>query len=147
MLKQGKSKKAFEHNVKTEVESGKPVKQSLAIAYDIKRRNSKKMAEGGTAILKENYDQQEDQPSSITEAIRRKKMAEGGMVDLDLNEEEHQPNGYDEQNRLAAHHDFEEDMDHLHQPLDSNEHTEEIDHDEHDMISALRARIRKKHLG
>lgn len=42
------SKKAFEQNVEREMDSGKPQKQALAIAYDIKRRNKrKKMAEGG----------------------------------------------------------------------------------------------------
>jgi hypothetical protein len=45
-LEHGKSKKAFEHNVKTEVKSGKPLKQSLAIAYSMKRKH-KKMAHGG----------------------------------------------------------------------------------------------------
>ncbi len=42
------SKKAFEHNIKAEVHAGKPVKQSLAIAFDIQRHNKKKkMASGG----------------------------------------------------------------------------------------------------
>lgn len=43
------SKKAFEHNIKAEMHSGKPQDQALAIAYDVKRRNAKKkkMAEGG----------------------------------------------------------------------------------------------------
>lgn len=46
---QGRSKKAFSKNVETEMEHGKPMKQSLAIAYDVKRKNSKrkKMAKGG----------------------------------------------------------------------------------------------------
>ncbi len=50
-LIKGKSPKAFEHNVKAEVHAGKPQKQALAIAYDIKRRSAKKkkMAEGGEA--------------------------------------------------------------------------------------------------
>lgn len=43
-----KSKQAFEHNIKTELESGKPKDQSLAIAYSVKRKpKKKKMAEGG----------------------------------------------------------------------------------------------------
>lgn len=44
-----KSKKAFDHNVEAEMESGKPKDQSLAIAYGVKRNNKgkKKMAEGG----------------------------------------------------------------------------------------------------
>lgn len=45
-LMKSKSKAAFEHNVKAEVGAGKPMKQSLAIAYAMKRK-SKKMSEGG----------------------------------------------------------------------------------------------------
>lgn len=41
MLKKGKSKKVFKENVATEVKSGKPVKQAVAIAYDVKRRSKK----------------------------------------------------------------------------------------------------------
>lgn len=43
-MMQGKSKKAFEHNIKAEVHAGKPVKQAVAIAYSEKREH---MAEGG----------------------------------------------------------------------------------------------------
>ncbi len=49
-LMQGKSKKAFSKNVETEMKAGRPQDQSLAIAYDIKRKNSKKkFAKGGVA--------------------------------------------------------------------------------------------------
>lgn len=50
-LSHGKSKKAFEHNVKAEYEAGKPLKQSLAIAYSVKRKG-KKMAKGGPVSAK-----------------------------------------------------------------------------------------------
>lgn len=49
-LIQSKSKKAFQKNVKTEMDAnpGKENRaQNLAIAYSIKRKNSKKMAHGG----------------------------------------------------------------------------------------------------
>lgn len=36
------SKKAFQRNVKTEVNSGKPIKQAVAIAYSVKRKAKKK---------------------------------------------------------------------------------------------------------
>ena len=36
------SKEAFRKNVKAEVNAGKPVKQSLAIAYAVKREAEKK---------------------------------------------------------------------------------------------------------
>lgn len=39
-LKEGKSEKAFKHNVKAEVAAGKPVKQAVAIAYAEKRKAS-----------------------------------------------------------------------------------------------------------
>ena len=48
-LFQSKSKKAFGKNVESEMKSGKPQDQALAIAYSIKRRNErKKMADGGS---------------------------------------------------------------------------------------------------
>ena len=46
-LKPGKSKKAFESNIKTEMHAGKPQDQALAIAYSVKRKKPKKMADGG----------------------------------------------------------------------------------------------------
>lgn len=46
-LMHGKSEKAFSKNVATEMDAGKPQKQSLAIAYSIKRKAQKKMAHGG----------------------------------------------------------------------------------------------------
>jgi len=36
-LKKSASPKAFKENIKTEVKAGKPVKQSVAIAYAVKR--------------------------------------------------------------------------------------------------------------
>lgn len=43
----GRSKKAFSKNIETEMESGKPKDQSLAIAYSVKRKAKKKYAAGG----------------------------------------------------------------------------------------------------
>lgn len=45
-LIKGKSKESFGKNVSTEMHAGKPMKQSLAIAYAMKRK-AKKMAMGG----------------------------------------------------------------------------------------------------
>ena len=42
MLKKSKSEKAFKENIRTEVKSGKPVKQAVAIAYSVKREAAKK---------------------------------------------------------------------------------------------------------
>lgn len=44
-LKQGSSKKAISENIKTEIKSGKPQKQAIAIALSIARRRKKKMSE------------------------------------------------------------------------------------------------------
>ena len=44
-LIKSKSEKAFKSNIKAEVKAGKPVKQAVAIAYDVKRRAKK--ADGG----------------------------------------------------------------------------------------------------
>lgn len=41
----GKSKKSFSHNVESEMDSGKPQKQAVAIAY---AKRKEKMASGGT---------------------------------------------------------------------------------------------------
>lgn len=42
MLKKSASKKAFESNIRTEVKSGKPVKQAVAIAYSVQKEAKKK---------------------------------------------------------------------------------------------------------
>lgn len=58
-LMKGKSEKAFGHNVAAEMHAGKPQKQSLAIAYAVKRRMGKKMAAGGM-VPKEDLAKEHD---------------------------------------------------------------------------------------
>jgi len=41
-LKKSTSKKAFSSNIKAEMAAGKPQRQAVAIAYDVKRRASGK---------------------------------------------------------------------------------------------------------
>jgi hypothetical protein len=41
-LIKSKSEQAFKKNIKTEVKSGKPIKQAVAIAYSEKREAAKK---------------------------------------------------------------------------------------------------------
>lgn len=41
-LIKSKSRKTFEENIKTEIKSGKPTKQAIAIAYATKREVAKK---------------------------------------------------------------------------------------------------------
>lgn len=74
-LIQKKSKKAFEHNIKAEMEAGKPQKQSLAIAFSVKRK-PKKMAKGGEAQL----NAMEVTPDKGYGKIIRVGMAEGGSI-------------------------------------------------------------------
>lgn len=54
-LKEGASKGAFESNLKTEVHSGKPLNQALAIAFSKKRESMRrrKMWRGGVACMNE----------------------------------------------------------------------------------------------
>ena len=49
-LIKGKSEKAFKENIRTEVKAGKPVKQAVAIAYDVQRRAQGKK-DGGNVSL------------------------------------------------------------------------------------------------
>lgn len=46
-LKYGKSKKTLQENIKTEIAHGKDPKQAAAIAYSVRRKAMKKMADGG----------------------------------------------------------------------------------------------------
>jgi hypothetical protein len=41
-LKKGKSKAAFQSNIRAEIAAGKPQKQAVAIAYAVKRKGKKK---------------------------------------------------------------------------------------------------------
>lgn len=201
-LIKSKSKKAFEHNLKAELEAGKPKDQSLAIAYSVQRKNKpKKMAAGGPvadeeamespeheasespeaekaehsevsidsltpeeiAMIHEHRaheamespeeeaaehtedEMEEDEHPSVASAImaKRKKMANGGMVDLNKNSEEDLNN--EDQMSFKAGLKEQYDLDQLDpQPMDSNEHGDEIDSDKHDMISMIRKKIASK---
>lgn len=71
-LVQGKSKKALEKNIKTEIEHGKPPKQAVAIAYAVKRKN---MAKGGG--LYENIHAKRERIKKGSEEKMRKPGTEG----------------------------------------------------------------------
>ena len=87
-LEHGKSKKVFVHNLKAEEEAGKPMKQSLAIAYAMKKR--KKMSEGGEMEsgyepmpeAHEEHEHKGDMYDDLVDRImdHREMMSEGGMV-------------------------------------------------------------------
>lgn len=168
-----KGKRAFSKNVSAEMDAGKPQDQSLAIAYDIKRKaGKKKMAHGGMAteascahggmamcnegcyakggqVENPKLEQAHmDMPraSSMAEAIMRKRkmMAEGGMVDLDNHEDGDQAE-FDDQNELAAKKELYDDEQLSPQPMDSNEHGDDLsDEDKYDMVSSIRRRMKMK---
>jgi hypothetical protein len=98
-------------------------------------------AEGGMVEEEEGI----EHDASIAAAImaKRKRMADGGMVDLDLNAME-QPNDFDELNEAALKENYDEDMHDVSQPMDSNEHGDEIDSDDHDMVSIIRRKMKLK---
>jgi hypothetical protein len=74
-LKKGTSEKAFVHNLKTEMEHGHPQKQSLAIAYAMRRKaQRKKMAMGGPM----------EQGTDMGSDSLAKKYADGGNTSPDL---------------------------------------------------------------
>lgn len=199
-LIKSKSKKALAENIKTEMEAGKPRKQSLAIALEIQRRNKrpKKMAEGGIASEAKAESKQlannipEDNSSSNMQKKEKtsmlpgfahggeasdvhhkiakdfdemlakhdhdavmeymagrlsdhKKMADGGMVDIEENNKE-QPNSYYERNEDAAlKENYDEDFIHMEQPEDSNEHGDDLkDEDSHDMVDKIMKKMKYK---
>lgn len=157
------TKKAFEHNIKAEMHSGKPQNQSLAIAYDIQRRNRKKHALGGMVEqkdihypeLRSEMDRELASESSqinktgtlgasrkmfakgkIVEALMRKKYANGGQVDIDTNNDEDPNSFYDLNEHEALDYRMDEDFEDMHQPEDSNMHSDSSELDaenEHDM--------------
>ncbi len=85
-LTKSKSKAAFGKNVETEMDAGKSQKQSLAIAYAMKRKAKKKMAEGGkvggakTSTTGNKTKTGGMDPSDEDDAMM---MADGGPVDED----------------------------------------------------------------
>lgn len=72
-LMKSPSKKAFKKNVETEMKSGKPQKQALAIAYETQRATRKKKMWGGGDVDKDP----KPTPSSTSTPEPGSKMAEG----------------------------------------------------------------------
>lgn len=91
----GKSKRAFEENIKSEREAGKPMKQSLAIAYAVKRKAQKKALGGeiepedlvhkvehldNMAQEHEELDEPKEPMEHLEEDADKYRMAKGGML-------------------------------------------------------------------
>ena len=83
-LMKSKSKEAFKHNIKAEMDSGKPQDQALAIAYSVKRKSRKKMADGGQVADPIKLASAQD---SMRKAFH---YAEGGEVDEKVDKKEHE---------------------------------------------------------
>lgn len=156
-LIKGRSNKSFSHNVKAEMDAGKPQKQSLAIAYSMKRK-AKKMAMGGDPDMTEDSPVESDlmdhkKMANETEAenhdlvdsiMKKRGYSEGGMI---ANEQEQitddMPNNFDD---LSLRDDLESsygDDDNSGDSLGN----EQLSEDEHDMISRImRSRAKKDRL-
>jgi len=118
-----------------------------------------KMAEGGE-VLDESSDihremmmqpmdeVEEEMHNSMADAImaRRKRMAAGGQVDIDHNNQE-DPEAMPSLNKAALKENYNEDMMDMSQPMDSNEHGDDIDSDKHDMVSAIRRKMQSRRQG
>lgn len=83
-LIQGKSRKAMSENIKTEMDTGKPQKQSIAIAYQVQRKNRKKKAMGGEILATTEKRADIDNAKDNRDMAM---MAEGGRADLDMADE------------------------------------------------------------
>lgn len=125
-----------------------PMKHSLAMAYNIKKNSGKKIAKG-SSIDPSDLMSDDERAKGIVDAIlekrKAKKMADGGMVDIQSDngdEEPANPNGFDTQNANLK--ELYDDEQISPQPMDSNEHGDEIDSDAHDMIAKIRSRIKLK---
>lgn len=229
-LIKGKSDKAFKQNIKTEMRTGKPQDQALAIAYNTQRKSSpKKMSQGGHVHTSECMNEggmckyayggqaeadgnpglpkakpdnrrpdesqymastfvageqevaprkpdnkrppedeymadhfadggevesldSDDHYESIADAIlakKRKSMEkpDSGSVDLDENAHEDGRSPYDEDNLYATKKELYDDDQMSPEPRDSNEYGDDIDSDEHDMVSQIRKKMKAKKMG
>lgn len=159
LVKSG-SKGAFTQNLKTEMNAGKPMKQSLAIAYAMKRHNAKKMAHGGEVGNEKLHPMHEpeermepmDRSGSIVHSIMNgKRMAEGGMAEGPYKEEEHNDEADDmsamshsADTFLTDEHDSGPEYDGMLKEGDEEGSGEE---DEKKMMSRIMNEVRMRHMG
>lgn len=165
------SKKALKKNIEMEMEANPSPKdraQNLAIAYSVQKNARKKhMNKGGVPSLDESVkslkeqkmiDDLEAMPSpspspslekSIKDLKDMKMMAHGGKVcshcghadDIDMEMEGPATNMEPNIEAKEWSSDIDEgDMEM--QPMDSNQHGDEISHDEHDMVAQIRKKMK-----
>lgn len=93
-LFQGKSKKSFKKNVETEMDEGKPQKQSLAIAFNVQRKNKKKgYAKGGPVSAQDEKRSSPDSESVSQPQPRHEAHSQAGgqWIDSPANHQAAQP--------------------------------------------------------
>lgn len=103
------------------------------------------MANGGMVAPAEGEGPEEDErPGSVTDAIMRKRrFANGGMVDLNEHSEEH-GNFADEDSEEANGKEQYDDSQFTPGSMDNDQHGDDIDKDKHDMIAKIRSTMRSK---
>jgi len=102
-------------------------------------------AEGGMLDEEEMDERHNSLAAAIMARKRRKMMAEGGQVDLEKNNAEESPNEYYRQNEHEAlKENYDQDLWHADDPMDSNEHGDNLDEDEHDMVSSIRRKMKSR---
>ena len=114
-----------------------------AIRMNDEEHDREALARGGEVSPQDEID--EEKHASVAAAImaKRKRMADGGMVDLEKNSEEDLNN--EDQMSFDAGLKEQYDLRQLSkQPIDSNEHSDDIDSDEHDMVSSIRKKMASK---
>lgn len=81
---------------------------SLAMSYDMQRRNRKKMAKGGMVRdIAPEMAEDDGMPMDMSDRIMRRRMAKGGMIDLPEQEAEH-ASIYDDLNEEALDEQFDD---------------------------------------
>jgi hypothetical protein len=142
-----------EHNEvkhgQSEARYGDKKAKHLETLKELRSMPKPKLAEGGE--IEREMDMQpmdeaeEEHHDSIAAAIMaRRRMAEGGQVDIMDNAEEEPSDAADEYTEAALKENYDSDMEDVSQPMDSNEHGDDIDEDIHDMVSAIRRKMRSR---
>ena len=149
-LIKGKSPESFKHNIKAEMHAGKPLKQSLAIAYAMKKRA--KMADGGMTYEPSMHKMEEEDTETthdlgeahsvyadgdIVGRVMHRRYSEGGRVANEGEDElshlaDGAPNEFDDlalDDHLESHNSGADDGDFL--------GNEQEDHDRADIISKI----------
>jgi hypothetical protein len=155
----GKSPKSFSRNVSTEMEAGKPLKQSLAIAYAEKRKAKKEheaygghigYADGGFVKeeMESGYCKECDEGTCmahggiVDRAMKKHMMSKGGMVANDEDDEEMSDFHKNDFDDLAMRDDLE--FNYTGENSGDELGDEREDEDRHDIVSRVMKEWRKK---